>query len=122
MEPEEKDKLLAYTIKMIERGDRFADIILYLDRKGADSELKKEIISKLEEHKKMLESKTDEKKLYPVSMSKIVFGLLFSVLTLYLWYMNIITFPVTLLGIIVAIATLFEMTKSILNLFKNKRS
>ncbi|MDR1340840.1 MAG: hypothetical protein LBK58_12415 [Prevotellaceae bacterium] len=121
MEAKEKDKLLAYTVKMIERGDRFSDIILYIDRKGADSELKKEIISKLEEHKKALEYKSEKKKLYPVSMAKIVFGMLFSVLTLYLWYMNIIAFPVTLLGIIVAVATLAEMTKAVLNLFKNKR-
>jgi hypothetical protein len=119
MEQEEKDKLLAYTIKMLERGDHFYDILLYIDRKSADNKLKKEIISKLEEHKKLLENNPQKKKLYPVSIAKIVFGMFFSVLTLYLWYLNIIAFPWTLLGVIVAIGTLVEVTKIVLNLWRN---
>jgi hypothetical protein len=121
MEQDEKDRLLAYTIKMIERGDRFSDIILYLDRNGADSELRKEIIRKLEEHRKRLESKDEKKKPYPVSVAKIVFGILFSVLTLYLWHLNIIVFPWTLLGVIVAVGALFEITKIVLNIFNYKK-
>jgi hypothetical protein len=121
MEQDEKDRLLAYAIKMIERGDRFSDIILYLDRNGADSELRKEIIRKLEEHRKLMESRDENKKLYPVSVAKIVFGVLFSVLTLYLWRLNIIVFPWTLPGVIVAIGTLFEITKTVLNVFKYKK-
>jgi hypothetical protein len=116
MEQDEKDKLLAYAIKMLERGDYFSDIILYIDRKGADSELQKEIILKLETHKKTLTSK--EKKLYPVSGAKIIFGILFFILTIYLMYLNIIGFPWSILGFIVAAGALFEIVKIILNLFK----
>ncbi|MDR1593242.1 MAG: hypothetical protein LBS43_02000 [Prevotellaceae bacterium] len=122
MEQDEKDKLLAYTVKMIERKDSFSDILLYLDRKGADNELKKEIISKLEKHKKILESKKEQKKLYPVSATKIVFGILFFGLTLYMQYLGIIAFPWTLLGFIVAIGALMEIVKIIINLFKSRKS
>jgi hypothetical protein len=121
MEQNEKDKLLAYAIKMIERGDRFSDILLYLDRKGADSELKKEIISKLEEHKKLLDNRETHKKLYPVSVAKIVLGILFFGLTLYLQYLGIIVFPWTLLGFLVAIGALIEIAKIIINLFRDRK-
>jgi hypothetical protein len=121
MEQEEKDRLLAYAMKMIERGDCFSDILLYIDRKGADNNLKKEIIAKLEEYKKSLEQRTTKKKLYPVSLAKIVFGLLFSALTLYLRRMNIIAFPWTLIGVIVAIGVVIEVTKIILNLIKETK-
>jgi hypothetical protein len=121
METEEKDRLLAYTIKMIERGDRFSDILLYLDRKGADSELKKEIIIRLEEHKKLLENRKAEKKLYPVSAAKIVFGILFLGLTLYMQYLGIIFFPWTLLGFLAALGALIELVKIILNFFKSRK-
>ncbi|MDR3246158.1 MAG: hypothetical protein LBT50_06965 [Prevotellaceae bacterium] len=116
MEQDEKDKLLAYAIKMLERGDHFSDIILYIDRKGADSELQKKIILKLEAHKKTLTNK--EKKLYPVSGAKIIFGTLFFILTLYLMYFNIISFPWTILGFIAVAGALFEIVKIVLNLFK----
>jgi hypothetical protein len=121
MEPEEKEKLLAYAIKMIERGDRFSDILLHLDRKGADKELKKEIISKLEEHGKLLESSGKTKKSHPVSAAKIVFGILFSGLTLYLQHYGIIAFPWTLLGYAVAIGALIETAKVIINIFGNRK-
>jgi len=116
MEQDEKNKLLAYAIKMLERGDLFSDIILYIDRKGADNELQKEIILKLEAHKKTLTQ--DEKKLYPVSGVKIIFGIVFFILTLYLMYLNIIGFPWYILGFIVAAGALFEIGKLILNLLK----
>jgi hypothetical protein len=122
MNAEEKDRLLAYTVKMIERGDRFSDILLYLDRKGADNELKKEIITKLDEHRKLLESGKSKKKLYPVSAAKIVAGTLFFGLTLYLQYLGIIAFPWTLLGFVAAVGALAELLKSVINLFKNRKS
>jgi hypothetical protein len=120
MEQEEKDKLLEYSIKMIERGDRFSDILLYLDRKGADKGLQKEIISKLEKHRKLLESRKAERKLYPVSAAKIVFGVLFFGLTLYLQYLGVIVFPWTILGFAVAIGALVEIVKIFINLFKSR--
>jgi hypothetical protein len=122
MEQNEIDKLLAYTVKMVERGDHFSDILLYLDRKGADNELKKEIISKLEEHKKLLESKKEQKKLYPVSAVKIMFGVLFFGLTLYLQHLGIIVFPWTTLGYLVAFGALMEIVKIIINIFRSRKS
>ncbi|MDR2382942.1 MAG: hypothetical protein LBD76_03540 [Prevotellaceae bacterium] len=115
MEQEEKDRLLQYSMKMIERGDRFSDILLYLDRKGADNELSKEILAKLEEHRKLLENRKEQKKLYPVSYAKIVFGTLFFGLTLYLQYLGLIGFPWTLLGFLAAIGALIELVKIIIN-------
>jgi hypothetical protein len=120
MEQEEKDRLLAYSIKMTERGDRFSDILLYLERKGADKDLQKEIIRKLEEHRKLLESRKAEKKQYPVSAAKIVFGVLFFGLTLYLQYLGIIVFPWTILGFLAAAGALAEIAKVIINLFKSR--
>jgi hypothetical protein len=122
MEQNEKDKLLAYAIKMIERRDSFSDILLYLDRKGADKELKKEIIAKLEDHKKRLDSNDDQKKLYPVSTVKILFGLLFFSLTLYLQSIGVVYFPWTILGYIVALGALMEIVKMVINIFKSRKS
>jgi hypothetical protein len=121
MNTEEKDKLLSYAIKMIERGDRFADILLYLDRKNASAELKKEIIVKLEEHRRLLESREAKKKLHAVSPAKIVFGILFFALTLYLQYLGVIAFPWTLLGFVAAIGALIEVMKLIINIFKRRK-
>jgi hypothetical protein len=115
MEQEEKDRLLQYSMKMIERGDRFSDILLYLERKGADNRLTKEIIAKLEEHRKSLENRKEQKKLYPVSIAKIVFGASFFGLTLYLQHLGIIVFPWTLLGFLAAIGALIELVKIIIN-------
>jgi hypothetical protein len=115
MEEDEKDRLLKYAMKMIERGDRFSDILLYLDRKGADKELKKEIVNVLEEHRKCLENCKEQKKLYPVSSAKIVFGVMFFGLTLYLQYIGLIVFPWTLLGFLAAIGALIEVVKMIIN-------
>ncbi|MDR1593800.1 MAG: hypothetical protein LBS43_04845 [Prevotellaceae bacterium] len=122
MEQDKKDKLLAYAIKMIERQDSFSDILLYLDRKGADKELKKEIIAKLEEHKKLLEIKDQQRRPLPVSTMKIVVGVLFLGLTLYMQYLGVITFPWTILGYIVAVGALMEIAKIFVNLFKSRKS
>ncbi|MDR1886801.1 MAG: hypothetical protein LBQ70_02690 [Prevotellaceae bacterium] len=122
MEQDEKDKLLAYAIKMIERGDRFSDILAYLDRKGADSEFRKKIIPILEEHRKLLESQENKKQPYTVSSVKIVFGISFCILTLYLWKSGIIVFPWTLLGVLVAVGTLIETVKIFLNFFGSKKT
>jgi hypothetical protein len=121
MEQDEKDKLLAYAIKMIERRDSFSDILLYLDRKGADNELKREIITKLEEHKKLLESKDKQKRLQPVSTMKIVFGVLFFGLTLYLQHLGVITFPLTILGYIVLAGALMEIVKIVINFVRSRK-
>jgi hypothetical protein len=119
---DEKDKLLAYATKMIERGDRFSDILLYLDRKGADNELKKEIIIKLDEHKKLLENEKTTKKMYPVSAAKTVVGILFFGLTLYLQYLGIIAFPWTLPGFLAAGGALIELLKLVINQLKKHKS
>jgi hypothetical protein len=118
MEQEEKDRLLQYSVKMIERGDRFSDILTYLKRKGADNELTKEILAKLEEHRKFLENSKEQKKLYPVSTAKIVFGVLFFGLTVYLQYLGLIVFPWTLLGFLAAIGALIELVKIIINAYR----
>jgi hypothetical protein len=115
MEQEEKDRLLQYSIKMIERGDHFSDILSYLKRKGADNELTKEIIVILEEHRKLLENRKSQKKLYPVAPAKIVFGALFFGLTLYLQYLGLIVFPWTILGFLAATGALIEIVKIIIN-------
>ncbi|MDR2286270.1 MAG: hypothetical protein LBE04_02155 [Prevotellaceae bacterium] len=121
MEQDEKNKLLDYAMKMIERRDSFYDILLYLDRKGADKELKKEIITKLEEHNKLLESMDQQRRPHPVSTMKIVFGVLFSVLTLYLQYLGIIAFPWTIPGYLVAFGTLIEIAKVVVNIFRSRK-
>jgi hypothetical protein len=122
MSTEEKDKLLTYAMKMLERGDRFSDILLYLDRKGADNELKKEIIFRLEEHRKLMDKVKEKKKLYPVSIAKIVLGVLFFGLTLYLQYIGLIVFPWTIPGFLVAIGALIEFVKIILNTINSSKS
>jgi hypothetical protein len=121
MEQNERDKLLNYAMKMIERRDSFYDILLYLDRKGADKELKKEIITKLEEHKKLSESMDQQRRPHPVSTTKIVFGVLFFFLTLYLELLGIITFPWTILGYLVAFGALIEIAKIVVNIFRGSR-
>ncbi|MDR0386161.1 MAG: hypothetical protein LBH60_08805 [Prevotellaceae bacterium] len=122
METEQKDKLYAYAVKMIERGDRFSDILMFLERKGADSRLIKEITAKFETHRKMLANMEEKKKPYPVSVAKIVIGIAFCGLTLYLQHYGIISFPLTIPGYIVAIGVLIEMAKIIVNIFKNRKS
>ncbi|MDR2563290.1 MAG: hypothetical protein LBC98_05040 [Prevotellaceae bacterium] len=47
-----KEQLTAYAIKMSRRGDRLRDIANYLDRQGADNQLKSEIITEIEEFAK----------------------------------------------------------------------
>jgi hypothetical protein len=119
MEQNEKDGLLIYAIKMVERGDRFSDILLYLDRKGADNELKKDILTKIEKHRKTLDDRKNQKRRLPVSSAKIVFGALFFGLTLYLQYLGIIVFPWTLLGVLAAIGALIEIIKLIINIIRS---
>lgn len=111
-----KEELLAYAIKMFERGDSYADIITYLNKKGADDSVKKEILIKLDEHKKTIVKA--EKKLYPVSAARIAFGLAFFALTLYLEYLGFIYFPWSIIGYLTGALALFEIFKIILNLFK----
>ncbi|MDR1897149.1 MAG: hypothetical protein LBR10_10200 [Prevotellaceae bacterium] len=116
MDTEEKKRLMEYSVKMLERGDRFYDILHYLDRHGADECVKKEIILKLEEHQKSL--KKEETPPYPVSITRIVFGTTFFLVTLYLMHLGIIKFPWAMLGYFTAAIALFELVKSVLNLFK----
>jgi hypothetical protein len=101
---------------MIERGDHFSDILLYLERKGADDDLKKEAAAKLEKHRQASESEKAKRKSYPVSAAKIVFGTLFLGLTLYLQHFGIIAFPWTLLGYFAATGALAEIIKIIINI------
>jgi len=116
MDSTEKDKILEYAIKMLERGDLYSDILRYLNKKEVSEEYKKEIITALEEHKRKLNK--EEKKYRPVSISKLAFGLMFLVLTLYLEYLGIIYFPWTIMGYIVGALALLEIVKAFLNLRK----
>jgi hypothetical protein len=115
MDTTQYDKLLNYTLKMNDRGDGFSDILLYLDRQGADVETKKSIIQKLEEHRKR-SSASSTRRPYPVSAAKIVVGMLFFGLTLYLQYLGVIVFPWTLLGVLAAVGALIEIVKVIINI------
>jgi hypothetical protein len=122
MEQDEKDRLTAYALKMIERGDSFSDILTYLERKEAGMELKKDITARFENHRKLMDSMEEKRKPYPVSAAKIVFGITFFILTLYLQHCGIIAFPLTLPGYVIAAAALAETVKAVINIFRNLKS
>ena len=93
------EKLTAYAEKMFRRGDSFRDIMNYLDRQGADNQLKNEIIVEIEELAKAGKTareqagrpRTDSKMMSIWGIIIIIGGLLF-VLALCLPNSNILIF------------------------------
>lgn len=114
-----RDSLLEYAKKMLDRGDGYTSIIYYLDNRGVDEETRREIILQLDEYKKAKQTAESKKTdFYPVSWLKIIVGTAFFVLTLYLMAFNIVRFPWTLIGFAIGGRTLYEIIKIFINFFK----
>jgi hypothetical protein len=114
------EDLLSYIVKMHGRGDRYADILRYLDRKNVDADTRRELLLKLEVLTKPLKDGEcgKGKKYRPVSYARIVTGTMFFAFTLYLLHAGILPLPLSIIGLLFAVVVIAETVKLFMNLFK----
>lgn len=116
----DKDDILAYIVKMHERGDRYADILRYLQRKNVDADTRRDLLEKLDVLTKPFKDtgKRKEPKYYPVSYARIIVGTLFFAFTLWLLHVGVLPLLPALVGILFVPVIVAEIIKIFLNLFK----
>ena len=98
-----KDQLLAYSVKIINRGDRFTSVMNYLDRNCDDENLKQEILKTIDEMQSKGEIGPKAMNEPKIGLSQAM-GLLFLVggiaMTIFLWDSGFVsTVFVILIGI-----------------------
>jgi hypothetical protein len=105
---------------MYERGDRYADILRYLERKKVDADTRRDLLLKLEAHAKSPKTgeRRKEKNYHPASYAKIITGTLFFAFTLYLLHAGILPFYLSFVGILSAVLVIAEIIKLFINFFK----
>ena len=103
MEAKSENELLAYVIKMRERGDRFTSIVSYLDRNGADDEMKKRIVRRLQTMEKNHQVARPDRSSKISGLSLFLGGFFFAsgiILLLFLWDKGFVAgVPFVLIGI-----------------------